>query len=217
MLTAMRKIFIASIFVFTFCAFGFGQNSNCPTISITGPSAVPQEGEPVTFTVNIDENASDLKLNYVWSVSDGKILEGQGTAVITVEQGQNGSPTVTVEIKGLPEGCENVFSESVPCGLKTPPAKLLDESMFSDSKIDSTKFDEIVAALNEDSSAQIYIIIYYDKKTSTAKIAQKEEEIRQIVKSKNIPPKSIIIVQSGGKEGSIKFWLVPAGATPPTP
>lgn len=216
MLTAMRKILIASIFAFTFCAFAFGQNSNCPTISMTGPSAVPREGEHMTFSVRVDEKTKDLNLKYVWSVSQGKIVEGQGTTAITVEWKIDFAVTATVEIKGLPEGCQNTDSETIIYD-PVPEAEFIDEFAFSDSKIDSTKFDKINTALNDDPSTQAYIIIYNDGKTSSAKIEQKEQQIRKIISEKNISPDRIIIVRGVEKENLIRFWLVPAGATPPTP
>lgn len=165
------------------------------------------------FSAEVDEKAKDLNLKYIWSVSIGKIVEGQGSPTIIVEWDTDYSLTATVEIKGLPEGCKNTESEAIIYD-PAPQAKLVDEFIFSDSKINPAKFDKINTASNDDS---IYIVIYNNEKTSSAKIEQKEQQIRKIISEKNISPDRIVIVRGGEKENLIRFWRVPAGATPPTP
>ena len=217
----MRKIFIASIFVFTICVFTFGQNSNCPTFSLTGPSAVPQKGETITFSVQVDEKAKNSNLEYVWSTSQGKIIEGQGTKVITVEWDLNPDMTATVEIKGLPEGCENSDSETVfVCS--TPSSIMFDESEISSNQPGSEKLDTLISELKNNSDETAYFIIYPHKKDSPDEIKNKENYIRNYLLSNKIEADRLVFVTADNDEyesddSVLRIWRVPAGATPPTP
>lgn len=215
----MRKILVASIFVLMFCVFSFAQESNCPEVKITGPWAVVRANETATFTVNVtDKNGRDLELEYIWSIDGGKIVEGQGTQVLSVAVGNEEFSYATVKIKGLPQGCEDTFTENLGCQIGIPEAKLIDEFLTLDSKIDSAKFDKISTALKDDPNATVYIIIYTDEKTPPKKLEQKQIQIRNSLKEKSIPPDRIVIVIGGEEEkGFIRLWLVPPGAYPPTP
>lgn len=212
----MRKILSASIFVLGFSVFAFGQDSNCPEISMTGPAFVPRPNETISFSVTVAEKAKDLKLKYIWSVEKGKIIEGQGTEVITVEPDSSLSTTATVEIKGLPSGCPNTVSEYLFAD-GAPQSKLISELQTSDIEIDSAKFDKIINASKDDLSTTVYIIIYTDEKTPPEKLKQKEKQIRKYLKDKNVLPDRIVMVNGGEGEDLIRLWLVPVGAEPPTP
>ncbi|CAN5734338.1 hypothetical protein BH20ACI4_BH20ACI4_07770 [soil metagenome] len=213
----MRKILVASIFVPAFCAFAFGQNSDCPEITLTGPPGVVRANETATFTVNVYEKPEGLKLEYVWSIDGGKIVEGQGTQVLTIDIGNNEFSYATVEIKGLPRGCENIFTESLGCGIAPPEPIIIDELVTSDSAIDSAKFDKIITALKDDPSSTVYIVIYTDEKTPPEKLEQKQIQIRNVLREKNIPPDRIVLIIGGEGEDLIRLWLAPVGAEPPTP
>jgi hypothetical protein len=56
------KSLLASIFVLAFCFAAFGQDSLCPTISLTEPQSVTKPGENITFTINVDGKTENLKL-----------------------------------------------------------------------------------------------------------------------------------------------------------
>lgn len=71
------KLCLISFAVF-FVSVGvsFGQ---CPSITVIGPMGITNPGDKIIFRV--DGGAVDL--TYLWSVSAGTIVEGQGTPVIT--------------------------------------------------------------------------------------------------------------------------------------
>lgn len=224
----MKKIPIASIFVLTFCAFAFGQNSNCPAVSVIGPSASVQIGKTATFSVSItgssDDNLeyvwSDDNLEYVWTVSSGKISEGQGTPTITVEITTISTLMATVEVKGLPQGCNNTDSETAfMCSLISPT--MLDEFEIS-SPVSLEKLGTVISELETKPDSVAYFIIYAHKKDSSKKLKGREDFIRNYLLENLISSDRIIFVTVNGDEfdldnSVIKIWRVPAGATPPTP
>lgn len=82
----------------------------CPYISVTGS----QSGvDGAIFTANVSDAAGDVTYN--WSISAGSIAEGQGTPTISV--GEVGDPgttvTATVDLGGLPSGCDTSDSDTV--------------------------------------------------------------------------------------------------------
>lgn len=114
----MKQIFLLFIACLTLQIAARAQeagNLPCPKISIMGPAAAVyvENGEPMVFTVSLENKPENLKLEYVWNVTAGKIVEGQGTPTIEVDiKGLSSqSITATVEIKGLPENCLKTVSE----------------------------------------------------------------------------------------------------------
>ncbi len=72
----------------------------CPNLSIFGGGNV-KAGENVDFTVNVEPDYPEYSL-YKWTVSEGEIVEGQGTKKITVKTtremiGKTITATVSVE------------------------------------------------------------------------------------------------------------------------
>jgi hypothetical protein len=95
----------------------------CPTLSIICPTDIPLPGASVNFAANISGNDPNRKLKYKWQVSAGKIIDGQGTPVISVDtSGTEGQTiTATVEVDGLPPECERTDSCSFILESNAPP------------------------------------------------------------------------------------------------
>ncbi len=217
-MAGMRKILFASIFVLGFCFGAFGQDSPCPTISVIGPASVVMPKENVNFTANVGGETGNLELKYFWSVDKGKIIEGQGTTVVTIgEIPLDSTLTATVEIKGLPENCPKIASETMltPHG-PTRPIEI-EQLKTSASQLDKVKFDKLIVALKDEPTTTAYVIIYTDEKTSSKKLRRKEQQIRKYLSEKNVPADRFIIVAGGGGGDLMRLFVVPAGAEPPTP
>ena len=219
MLTAMRKIFIASIFIFTFCVFAIGQNSNCPTVSVSETSEPAIGRKEISFSASVKNFNSD-KIEYVWSASDGFIITGQGTDTITVRANPNTiefTPTVTVEIKGLAEECEVSDSETATI-ICAPSASLLDSFELTANPINVEGLDVLVSEVEKDSNATVSIIIYNKGELPSKLVKEKEASIKKYLSDKKVADDKISIINSPN-DGSdrVLIFIVPAGATPPTP
>ena len=144
----MRKLLQASILFFTFCFCALGQTSDistCPTVSVTGPDGITKPNDLIDYSVTVDTKGKDLTLQYIWSVSDGKIVEGQGAQNIKIKRPTDGCLTVTVEVRGLPVGCSNLASER-SCIDLPPQAVKIDESSQPFAQISKNRINEIVSA-----------------------------------------------------------------------
>ncbi len=84
----------------------------CPTLAVSGNDEI-KAGETVTFKAKV-EGGTATSINYQWTISQGEIIAGQGTAEITVKTTKEmiGSVEAAVEISalGLCENCQ--FTES---------------------------------------------------------------------------------------------------------
>lgn len=217
----MRKIFIASIFVFAFCVCAFGQVSNCPTISVTGPSSATQLGETATFTANVSRIEMS-KIEYQWSIDKGTIVEGQGTSTVTVstEGLEDSTVTALVEIKGFPEGCPNSDAETtIP--FDPPWSVLIDELEISSKPINMERLNAWIAELKGNPDSTMYFVTYTNEKFSSEKIRQNENRIKKQFTDEKIATDRLVFVNSKNSDNDekniIRVWRIPLGAEPPTP
>lgn len=91
----------------TFAAQDCGGVCVCPTLSVVAPVAPTKAGETMTFTANASGGSGEM-ITYDWVVSDGEIIEGQGTPVIKVATNvKMAGKTIkaTLEIGGVCEAC----------------------------------------------------------------------------------------------------------------
>ena len=171
------------------------------------------------FTANIDTKGKDLNLKYIWTVSGGKIITGQGTLSISVEWIPEQNFTVTIEIEGFPEGCPNTSSEvGISCGLRPPSSILVDEFGNLPNGGLRARFDTFLIALGNQPNAQGYIVNYGTNK----EITRREQLIRNQLTFRKYDASRITFVRGGanpnGESGVwTRLWVVPPGAEPPTP
>jgi hypothetical protein len=213
----MKKLVLTSILAFAFCFCAFAQTnetSSCPTISIMGPSGIPIPNELINYSVTVDSKGKDLTLEYIWSVNNGQVVEGQGTQNIKIEQPLNGNLTVTVEVKGFPAGCLNSASESSIYD-PSPEAVKLDEFTLDENRIDKARLDNLIVELQKDPTSRAYIIEKFVRKTPKITIRRKIQKITNHLKFRNQDSERFIITFNLGEENSTQFWIVPAGANPP--
>ena len=187
----------------------------CPTLSVSGPSGVTAPGETMTFTASV----SGGDVTYNWSVSAGTIESGQGTPSITVRTSPDmagGNVTATVEIGGTPPDCrcQTTASETAPVA-SVPEASIVDE--FGPAVNDDVKarVDNFYTQLNNNPSAQGYIINY----GTPAQIRRRRAQIVSAINFRNFDISRVTFVDGpdNGTGINTRFYIVPAGATPPTP
>ncbi len=186
----MKSFLVSTILVLSFCAGAFAQaneTSPCPTISVTGPSGIPTPDEPITFTAEISEEAKKFKTEYKWTVTNGEIIEGQGTTVIKVLWKEMCEKSLSAEFKviGLPKNCISVASERAAT-VCPPSSKLVDEFSESISQIDKARLDNLFVEIQNDPSAVAYIFERFERKTSQNVIERKIQKITDyLIKKKS--------------------------------
>jgi hypothetical protein len=191
----------------------------CPKVVVSCPDMV-RSGEPATFNASIDNLPADAKLTYNWDISAGTITGGQGTISITVDTNglSNEGLTATVEVVGLPEGCERKAScttgvpgEIIGCGL--------DE--YGNIKFDDEKarLDNFAIELHNDPTAQGLLTCYGGRTGYEGEAVRRCERAKGYVSGvRGIAPERLVTVDGGFREElTVKLVIVPAGAKPPAP
>ncbi len=216
----MKSFFVSTILVLTFCVGTFAQTSEtspCPTISVTGPAGIPMADEPMTFTAEVSKEAKKFKTEYKWTVTNGEIIEGQGTIVIKVLWkdmfGKN--LTAEFEVVGLPKNCISVASETAAT-VCPPSSKLVDEFSEPISQIDKARLDNLFVEIQNDPSAVAYIFETFERKTFQNAVERKIQKITDyLIKEKRIEKDRFVISTAVFDKNLTQYFIVPPGATPP--
>src|SRR5262245_14583072 len=91
----------------------------CPTVAIECPEAV-KEGDQVTFKCNLTGGTAGITPSYVWTVSTGQIISGQGTPTIVVDSTGMAGQTLraNVDVQGFGTPCPATDRKSVVEGTR---------------------------------------------------------------------------------------------------
>lgn len=195
------------------------EKTGCPVFSVDGPSSAEDFDKPLFFRANIDRKLSPNE-RIRWTTSAGKILSGQGTESITVENvSKTGMGiTATVEIIGLPGGCQNSFSASAPTVCLLIPELItikVDKFGKVTNKVLREKVGILSQELKEDPSATASIVKYIAKRTNKLDVYRNLQTILNHLKSDGIDEERINF-QIPLENGEItEFWFVSAGAKMP--
>jgi hypothetical protein len=191
----------------------------CPTIFISCPTDLPIPGAPVPISVNISGVGVDkFNLKYKWQVSPGKIVGGQGTAVISVDiTGIVGQSVVaTVEIDGLPPECDRTESCSFSwtIELPTPESRKFDEYGQVSSVNEETRLSNFEIQLQQEPGTQGYVIIYGPRRVR----AHLERARKFLIEKRGLEPSRLELIDGGyRKKTKVELWLRPTGAAEPIP
>lgn len=188
----------------------------CPTLSVTGPSEITAPGAVMTFTANVSGGSSS-DFTYNWTVSQGDIIEGQGTPVIrvqTTEAMAGGNITATVTIGGE---CSCDRSAQETGGIAVGKPLFREKDRFGPLSNDDVKarIDSLYIDLNNDPTSRAVIINY----GSAKEIARREKQIRDAIKFLKQDASRVTLVRGGDNGSGVEtvIFIVPAGADEPTP
>jgi len=211
----MKRTVWVLIFLLSVCALRAtaqaNVNSECPEVFIVGPASIVKPGNPWVYTAGLRTNGRAYAAEYLWTVSHGKIVNGQGTTRVEVvhDQPEVGNLTVTVEVRGLPQGCLNTASESVAIDA-APSATKLDEFDSSLNSIPDDRFGKVVAAVQNNPNSQLFIFVPPIATIKSALAARFDSVIHERVDGPRIT-----FIDAPVKSNLVQIWLVPPGATPP--
>jgi hypothetical protein len=192
---------------------------SCPAISVTGQAGITQPGGTMTFTANVSGGSQDQALTYNWTVDAGTITSGQGTPSITVAvppDMKGGNITATVTLGGLDPSC-NCPNQAHEIGAVASPPPVTEVDTFGKLPNDEVKarVQNFYVQLANNPNSQGYIINY----GTPAQIAARRKQITNAITFLKLDPSRVTFVDGPphGTEIETHFYLVPPGATPPTP
>jgi hypothetical protein len=216
----MKKVLFIFLAIFVFCTSVFGQTDSCPGIELTGPSGAIRPGEMLEYTVHVETDGEEIKLEYLWAAvypdaetgkrKNAEIVSGQGTPDVRIKM-PGDQITVSVIIGGIREGCPVMASETVSY-TQCPAAVLLENFRGPIAKFDKARIDNILEALKDDPNARLYVFIGY-KKAGSANNREKEAFVMDNFSKHG--RNRITFSPIDEKADILQIWLVPAGADDP--
>ena len=219
----MKRIAFVTVTKFIFAFAMIGQTP-CPTISVTGPRGLPIQGEPMTFTANLGKEIENHKIEYVWEVSGGKIVSGQGTLNLKALMDKMCSVTATLEVKGLPKDCPkqvSALAEISECNLPTQSRKIddnitcalpitLDEIYESNWRDEKPRLQHAANELPNYENFGIVIRISAPPKDKTGFIKNRSKRFEKfLIEVSKVPKDKIQIISGSSDDYWITFYLVP--------
>lgn len=215
---ALSVIVILSLFFGASAIFHVTAQQACPTVRVSCPDTV-SAGEKLTFTANVSGGDPNVTPTYNWTVSNGSISSGQGTSTIELDMSEvagDSTVTATVDVGGYDRSCSTANSCTTSV-MKKSEARKLDEYGKIALKDENARLDNFVIELNNDPTAQGYIIAYGGR-TSRAGGAKKMAGRAKsyMVKTRRLDAQRVITIDGGLREEPLtELWVAPSGAQPP--
>lgn len=211
----MKLILLLTIIILVFCFEMFGQD--CPTIKVIPPSNLPPENGAMLFSVSILGKVDTSKLEYKWSVSQGSILDGQGTTAITVlrDKKLEGGVIATIEIRGLPIVCKTQFSEETFLPPKPVCRCVIDEYEKISWFDERIRLESLIFELKADPNAKGYIILSYNNELEKKLLINRQKKILKYFESHGIASCRVLLKVENRGGYFTKFSVVPEGADLP--
>lgn len=213
----MMKLLLIMLVAVLYCSPLLAQQTpdvSCPTIAVTGPAGIPRPGQPVTFTASVDAKGELYNVQYVWTISDGTILRGQGTTALEVEPPTSLSMAATITFMGLPEGCPNSVSESMHIE-SSPQAVKLDEFTAPISKIEPARIESIRRSIEQNPDARYIVFVGFDPKNGDAARRKRIGDLENVFHSSFYEHSRLTFIDVVSAREFLQIWIVPAGADMP--
>jgi hypothetical protein len=191
----------------------------CPAIEITCPTNVGID-QPLTFTSRYSGGVpANVTPAYNWTVSAGRIIEGQGTDTIKVDTTGLAGQTVrtSLSIGGYNLEC------AADCAISIPLPKLnsrkFDEFPDIARNDEKARLDNFVIDLQNDPTATAYVIVYPGRSSKRGDVQHHAGRIVDyLVNSRGLDRRRIVTLVGPAREALfVELWITPQGATPPNP
>lgn len=191
----------------------------CPYVRIEGVPYAPPPAGSITFRANLNVNSEKVKPRYVWKVSTGEIVAGQGTDSITVAVPENSKGEVVARV--TLEG----FSLECPAQSTTATARtafgvrhvLLDEFGNIQEEDEKARLDFLAIRLQEDPRLQVHIVFYGGRSSPPQEALRRAERAKNyMVNTRGMPADRVLAVNGGYRnEVSGEYWLSLMGTEAP--
>ena len=157
----------------------------------------------------MSDGERNQKLSYQWSITSGRIVNGQGTSSIKAVANNSHSFTATVEVQGLAAECGTASASMTVFTETAPPVQEIDQFGSLPLEKIKSRLDKLAYQLRNQPGARGYIL-------SSGKWALSGSAQKYLLKEHGIESGRIVYVQRKTKRPlMIKLYIVPAGANPP--
>lgn len=172
----------------------------------------------MSFSIFLNDEGMNFKPKYEWTISQGKIIEGQGKSRIVIDTTglENTTITATVEVKGLSENCLKIFSGD---GLIDSRKSLGDLPIEYDEILSSNKVEKLnrIAIEILRNQQSVYFIFSVRKNEKRSLIKTRVKHIFQYLDFYKVERNKISFDICRKKINKVEFTLIPLGAMIPNP
>jgi hypothetical protein len=186
----------------------------CPNVSIVCPDRVAAD-EPITFSANLTGGSGNVSTTYNWTISAGRIIEGQGTASIKVDTKGLGGQTVkaTFSVAGYGRDCSAVCLVQIP--LPERACRKFDEFGNIQRNDEKARLDNFAVELQNDPTSTAYVIVHPGTPGPSAE-TRSARIVDYMVNTRRLDRERIVtFIGSPRKQLTVELWLCPQGVTPP--
>lgn len=188
----------------------------CPNVSIICPEKA-ELGQILTFSSNVTGGSPEVTPIYNWTVSAGRIIEGQGTPSIKVDTtGLAGQAvTATLSIGGYNLDCSATCTVQMPVPLECRKFDEFPTLSYNDEK---ARLDTYAIELQNDPTSTAYVIVYPGRSGRAGAVDRQTKRIVDyLVNSRGIDASRIVTLVGPAREAlMVELWLCPQGAKPPS-
>lgn len=205
------------VFANTIVAVRCTPKPTCPNVSLICPDRI-EAGQPVTFASTLTGGTGNVSRVYNWTVSAGRIIEGQGTSSIRVEttglEGQ--SLTASLSMAGYEDNCSASCTIQFPIPLS---CRKFDEFPDISRNDEKARLDNFTIELQNDPTSTAYVIIYPGSRAASGPLQKRATRIVDyMVNSRRIDSARIVtLVGPPRSDLKVELWNCPQGAAAPTP
>ena len=189
---------------------------SCPTAVIVCPENVVADS-PLTFSTTLTGGLAGVEPVYNWTLSAGRIIEGQGTSSIKVDTKGLAGQTIkaTLSIGGYHLDCSASCAVSIPVAVL--PARKFDEFPEITSNDEKARLDNFVIELNSDPTTIAYVIVYPSRGGQTGEVERRKKRIVDyLVNSRGLDAQRIVTMVGPPRSNLlVELWNKPQGAQPP--
>jgi hypothetical protein len=187
----------------------------CPNVAIECPDRVVL-GEPLTFRSTVTGGTSSAAQTYNWTVSAGRIIDGQGTGTIHVDTTGLAGQTVTATLSmgGYNLDCSATCTVNFPVPVTCRKFDEFPAIAYNDEK---ARLDNYAIELQNDPTSTAYVIVYPGQRGRPGEVQKQTTRIVDyMVNSRGINAQRIVtLVGPAREELMVELWLCPQGANPP--
>lgn len=186
----------------------------CAEIKFNASHGLIYVNEPARINVEVGEAFKKNKIEYLWTVSGGKITRGQRTPAIEVtpsSEEENYNIAVSVKLNGLPENCFDTSTHTFAVARRTMDiwfdkfGELPKNDLYA-------RLESFFAAIKNNPAAQGLIALEFDKTETRAEKIKRLNEILDYVKRSKFDKSQLkfLISETDGKNTTL--YIVPQGA-----
>lgn len=189
----------------------------CTTASIKAPDSISSSDRVFTADASISDPTL-TGISYDWTITDGIILEGQGTKTIRAKCLGLESCIVGFDIKGMAPECPSQVSKTIEVEVWeyfTP--RKIDSYGDLSFEIEKKHLELLGLELYKATKAQGYIIVYYRPEEITDEIINRVKQVKQFLATNfGIYLDRVTVIYEGNRGTQMtELWIAPKGVKPP--